>query len=281
VRHLSAGRVPGAQLPPWGDFAGELRLVGYRSGRAGHLALYWQAQRPLQTDYAIYVTLVDARGYPVATTIHSHPGRTLTSRWDPAQVVYDDYALDLSQAQRPIVYRIEVAVVRMPGEEKLPLSDAPDAAIRSAPVGTLVLPPPRAPQADPNAGPLFGGMIQLERYDVPTEVVAGSTMSYTLYWRALARPPTDYQVFVHLLKPDGTQAAGNDGPPRQGLYPSSFWSSQELIADQRTWQVSVPPGEYALQAGLYDLKTEQRLSVSGPNAQLGDRVVLQTLRVTP
>ncbi len=255
--------------------------MGYRSNGAEHLALYWQAQCPLETDYAIYVTLVDARGFPVATTIHTHPGRTLTSRWEPSQVVYDDYSLDLSRAQRPIIYRIEAAVVRPSNEEKLALRDAPNAAIRSVPVGTIKLPPERAGRASPNAGPIFGGMIQLERFDVPTEVVAGSVMSYTLYWRALSRPPMDYQVFVHLLKPDGTQVAGNDGPPRQGLYPSSFWSPHELIADERAWQVSVQPGEYMLQVGLYDLKTGQRLSVSGPNSELKDRVVLQTLRVTP
>lgn len=281
VRHLRAGRVPGAQVPPWGDFDGELRLLGYRSNGAEHLVLYWQAQRPLETNYAIYVTLVDARGFPVATTIHSHPGRTLTSRWEPSQVIYDDYALDLTQAQRPIIYRVEAAVVRPSNEEKLALRDAPNAAIRSAPVGTIKLAPEHAGRVNPNAGPIFGGMIQLERYTIPSEVVAGNVMSYTLYWRALTSVSTDYQVFVHLLKPDGTQAAGNDGPPRQGLYPSSFWSPHELIVDERAWQVSVPPGEYMLQVGLYDLKTGQRLSISGPNSQLGDRVVLQTLRVTP
>lgn len=281
VRHLRAGRVPDVQLPPWGDFDGEVRLLGYHWNRTEHLALYWQAQHPLHTDYAIYVTLVDARGFPVATTIHSHPGRTLTSRWEPSQVVYDDYTLDLTRAQRPIIYRVEAAVVHPPNEEKLALRDAPNAAIRSATVGTIKLPPERAGRAKPDAGPIFGGMIQLERYAIPSEVVAGSVVSYTLYWRALTSVPMDYQVFVHLLKPDGTQVAGNDGPPRQGLYPSSFWAPHELIADERTWQLLVPPDEYLLQVGWYDLQTGQRLSVSGPNSELGDRVVLQKLRVTP
>ncbi len=91
----------------------------------------------------------------------------------------------------------------------------------------------------------------------------------------------DYTVFVHLLTPDGEFVAGQDGQPLEGLYPTSFWGEGETVVDGRSWFADVLPGEYQLQVGLYLLETGQRLPVSGPHSELGDRVQLQTITVVP
>jgi hypothetical protein len=106
-------------------------------------------------------------------------------------------------------------------------------------------------------------------------------VAITLYWKSLAPVAEDYTVFVHLLNPDGTPAAGDDSQPRGGLYPTSFWSPGEVVADERQWSLSLAPGEYTLEVGLYLLETGERLAVSGAHAELGDRVILGKVTVKP
>ena len=92
---------------------------------------------------------------------------------------------------------------------------------------------------------------------------------------------------MHLLTPEGEFILGQDGQPLSGLYPTSFWGEGELVVDGRSfdsaqhkpWFADVPPGEYELQVGLYLLATGQRLPVSGPHSELGDRVSLGTVQL--
>ncbi|MCA9989522.1 MAG: hypothetical protein KDE29_00825, partial [Anaerolineales bacterium] len=49
----------------------------------------------------------------------------------------------------------------------------------------------------------FGGQIALIGYDAPAEARPGETIPITLYWQAQQPLQINYQVFVHLLLPDG------------------------------------------------------------------------------
>jgi hypothetical protein len=71
----------------------------------------------------------------------------------------------------------------------------------------------------------------------------------------------DYHTFIHLLGPDGQIVAQADAPPMQGQYPTLFWQMDEELLDSYVLQVpaDVPPGEYLLRIGLYELATGQRL----------------------
>jgi hypothetical protein len=112
-------------------------------------------------------------------------------------------------------------------------------------------------------------------------VAKGTTLDYTLFFRSLKAVSVDYQVFVHLLDAQGKVVAGNDGPPRQGLYPTSFWSPGEIIADERHWVLDVPPGEYQLEVGFYQLGTGERLPLTGQNAQGKNQVLIEGVKITP
>ena len=283
VIHLQDEKISGTTAPEWRDFGGELRLVGYRMDAPDRLTLYWQAERPPTRDYAVQVTLMDARGVPVKILTHDHPGLSPTSYWEASQLIRDEYALPLDEAQRPIGYRLAVAVVDPATGQFLRLRDSPDASARASPIGTVKLAPekPDTGSGDQAVGAIFGEAIELERAAFPAEAAAGMPMAITLYWKSLAPVAEDYTVFVHLLNPDGTLAAGNDSPPRGGLYPTSFWSPGEVIADKRQWIPLVAPGEYQLEVGLYLLETAERLAVSGAHAELGDRVILGKVIVKP
>jgi len=111
-----------------------------------------------------------------------------------------------------------------------------------------------------------GGSIELLGYEV-SAARPGEFLYVTLYWHCLASVEKDYTVFNHLLAPraDGAQVAQQDGPPANGLYPTSWWRPGEVIVDRHVIAVppDTPPGEYQLAVGLYEFATMQRLPVQG------------------
>jgi hypothetical protein len=78
-----------------------------------------------------------------------------------------------------------------------------------------------------------------------------------LQWHALAQPAADYTVFVHALDSSGKVIAQADGPPLGGDFPSGTWLPGETVLDHHA--LSLPPGTYTLEVGLYELVTLQRL----------------------
>lgn len=95
-------------------------------------------------------------------------------------------------------------------------------------------------------------------------VKPGETIDLVLYWQADSRVPLDYTIFMHVLDADGRLRAQQDNPPVSGFYPTSQWTPNEMIVD--AYHISLPPnlpyGNYALEVGLYDGRTQVRLSTT-------------------
>jgi hypothetical protein len=121
---------------------------------------------------------------------------------------------------------------------------------------------------------LFGAEVRLLGYEI--EPGPGG-QRLTLFWQAQDQPRQDYTVFVHALNPDGTCCAWQtDAMPRGGAYPTTRWRPGEVVTDSFT--ISVPPGEYPLEIGLYVAETGQRLPVT-PGEPGQDALRLETLVV--
>jgi hypothetical protein len=124
-------------------------------------------------------------------------------------------------------------------------------------------PPRRAPSPSYSLEVEFEEGIVLEGYDLSPSIAApGDVVTLTLYWRAEGTPSRDYQVFVHLVGEDPQPAAQADGPPLNGDYPTGMWEAGETIVDPHPIPLpaDLPPGEYRLRVGLYDLETMMRLA---------------------
>ena len=196
----------------------------------------------------------------------------------------DVYTLPLASAPNPSAYYLTVSVLDPDTDTRLPLLDAPDPTITAAAVGTVKVPPPRTASIEhvgENIAARFGEVIELEQAEMPTSVQTGMPVAFRLVWKSFAPVSANYTVFVHLLHADGTLAATADAPPCAGLYPTSFWSPGERIVDEHQWLVTVPPGEYRVVGGLYQLDTGERLPVSGARADPSGQVILGVLRVMP
>jgi hypothetical protein len=114
-------------------------------------------------------------------------------------------------------------------------------------------------------------------------VRAGGTLALTLYWRATAPVPSNYQVFAHLTRPV-THLWGQSDHLNPGDLPTGRWPTDKYVRDEHQIKVlpGTPPGDYQLTVGLYTLADGVRVPVYEPGgALLGDTFTLQTpVRVT-
>ncbi|HLB12879.1 MAG TPA: hypothetical protein VJO15_07980, partial [Dehalococcoidia bacterium] len=114
----------------------------------------------------------------------------------------------------------------------------------------------------------MGRTIELASHQfAPVPPCAGEEMPFTLYWRALRPVPVDYSVFVHLVDGEGKTWSTGDSQPAGGGFPTTYWPVGSLVADERRIQIphDIPPGQYSLEVGMYDLNTMKRLGEGDPD----------------
>jgi hypothetical protein len=122
---------------------------------------------------------------------------------------------------------------------------------------------PRQPL--PDGGPA----LRLLDYELPPVWQAGETTPFLLHWGVAETVDRDYQLYVHLRDAaNGKTVDQADGPPVGGWYPTSYWSREEVILDERAFplKADVPAGAYHLAVGFYDLATGDRF---GQEYELG------------
>jgi 4-amino-4-deoxy-L-arabinose transferase-like glycosyltransferase len=135
----------------------------------------------------------------------------------------------------------------------------------------------------------FGGGVRLLGYDLEAEgLEPGGTVYLTLYWQAREPVERRYKVFTHLLGEVFNAGSGNflwgqqDNEPVSGTRPTSTWRSGEVIVDSYVIPLEgqAPAGRYALEIGLYDPATGERLPVLDEGGQdVADHVVLDYVTV--
>ncbi len=119
----------------------------------------------------------------------------------------------------------------------------------------------------------FGEWARLDGY-VGSQESDLSALQITLFWNALALMDRDYTIFVHVRDVANDTVAQWDGPPLDGMYPTSQWRAGETVVTplEITLPDSLPSGEYWLYVGLYQLDTLVRLPLlddaSGENAAI-------------
>jgi hypothetical protein len=130
------------QHPAEVGFGDRIMLLGYDQELAsGHLklTLYWQAERLLNSNWTVFVHLVDAAG----TLQSQHDGQPRdghypTSVWDSGEVVDDQHLLPLPDGLADGAYQVEVGLYSTQSGERLPtLDDEGNSIGDCAPLFTL------------------------------------------------------------------------------------------------------------------------------------------------
>jgi 4-amino-4-deoxy-L-arabinose transferase-like glycosyltransferase len=112
-------------------FGGLVHLRGYRldsaatsPGGALTLTLYWQAERPAERDYTLFVHLLgpDGRAYGQVDRVPG-AGQSPTSSWAAGQVIVDEVVLPVAADAPPGTYHIAVGFYDAAYGDRLPVAD--------------------------------------------------------------------------------------------------------------------------------------------------------------
>jgi len=120
--------IPNAMRINLGD---QITLVGYnldqraiQPGQSVRLTLYWQALKPMQTNYSVFTHLLAENGQRVAQ-MDSWPqhGQAPTSTWHPGSMIQDEYELNVPISTPSGVYSIQIGVYLAETGSRLPVLD--------------------------------------------------------------------------------------------------------------------------------------------------------------
>lgn len=270
------------------NFGNRLQLLGYdlkddtvTAGQKGKITLYWKAVGQPTQDYVASLRLSDGTfawsqqdGRPAAVT---YP----TNYWRPDQVISADRDFDVPAGTPPGVYRLDLGVYPRGGADLNVLQNGQVPIGNFATIAEVTVrrptPPPDPAKlgwpTEPNATIGDGLHLLGARLGV-ARVQPGAPVDVTLYWQALRSSLPDQPVRLQ-LKAGGTMAVLYVGPTGSGRYPTSRWTSQELVADRYRLVIppTAPPGSDHL---ILDLPG----SPSTPPIDLGPIEVLDRRRLT-
>ena len=115
-----------AATPLKARFGDNVTLVSYtlrfdRAARSAHLTLYWQMLAKSETDYTIFVHLMDSNGKIIAQKdAPPRDGNYPTSAWDAGEIIKDEYDLAIP-ADAPMPSSIAIGMYSQPNMQRLPV----------------------------------------------------------------------------------------------------------------------------------------------------------------
>ena len=269
-------------IPLQATFANNLNLVGYQSsdfkpGSLLNLTFYWQPAQEIERDVEMFVQLYDPIRQTIVANIHSWPlnGNYRVRAWQPHKTMPLTHSLSIPDNLAPGPYQLRVGVFDLIARKRIPLLTGEDSQL----VKTFKIPLPvdhRIPESSSDIN--FGNIIALDGYTL-TPISDG--LKITFFWRSIDAPQTDYTTFIHIVDTEDQIVAQMDVQPLHGQYPTSVWSPNELIVDERT-VTGIPKGEYRIYIGWY-LYREDALEplpvVSNGSQSTTDRLLLETITV--
>lgn len=269
-----------------------LELVGYgwqeTAVAAGDYVPLTLALRAPQGTADFYVPIVRVGELTFAFTTDSH---VVTPEWLPGEVIVERFDFALPHNLRGGDYPVTLDLKNLSTNSVVPLG---------ADLGTLTVTAQRYPIA---TGHLLANFRQ--RVGLVTAVAAknplnrraapwqeplyarpGDTINLTLRWQALARAEESYTIFVHLIDLANRPLVSLDYTPLGGSAPTHLWFPKWLPGQQYvdpyrlTIPADLPPGQYLIEVGLYEMVSLRRLHMSDLQGNLvGDRYILGSVIV--
>ncbi len=253
-------------------YRNEMKLIGVtigattaRPGERIPITAYWQALRPMSTNYSVFVHLVGRQSQNVGQ-FNSYPALGLrpTNSLPVGQIMADTYPVQVnggSAAPTRLQVNLGLFDFNEPGRPGiLPLNS--DNSPASSTVGQLKLEPTTWPTpTTKNPIAQFADQITLLHYSIENCHTHTAACVITFTWLAQGQPSTAYTVFIQLWQ-NGQQITGFDTPPLNNDYPTALWATNEVIIDPHALNLTaLPPGQYELFTGLYDPTSGIRVAV--------------------
>jgi 4-amino-4-deoxy-L-arabinose transferase-like glycosyltransferase len=150
--------------------------------------------------------------------------------------------------------------------------------VRVAVYGLAPVPGEPAVELDARLGP----SIRLRGYTLGEGPFApGEILPVSLFWETDVPLSSRYKVFLHLSDGASPPVAQIDTEPGDGLLPTTIWPGDTMLVDRYgvLLPAGLPPGEYTLLVGLYDIASGERLTVTLDGSPAGDRLLLDVIPV--
>lgn len=278
IRLVETQVLPARPVAPGDDLVVRLRL--YTIGT-------------VDTNLSAVVRLADAAGNEVARS-EGWPYGSPTSTWQPDEVYVDGHEFTLPADLAPGYLRIELGFYDGDAQAPVPGMVAGTETPRGdfVSVGYLGVGLAGRAVTPLSTPPLLGGQIELlgatlqgsalaDGNPPRVTVAAGEALPLLLGWNVVGVPRADYTTLLHLVDANGVPVQQWDRAPLQGVVPTTLWREHDPLLDayHLDFAADLPPGEYRLLVGLYDLPTLTRLPVEIGGAPAGDTVLVATVVV--
>lgn len=250
---------------PGGRPFAELLLVdvlqqSVTTGDVAPVRVCWRALAQPAKDYSLLLQIIGPQERRIAgRSTYPGLGAYPTSQWQVGDVFCDRVQIEIGSdvEMDPLAYQLEVAMLDVGLNERLPMFDAQGTPLAVAfPERIRVYSPSRIARVDAERTLSGDGPQLLDATVANATWEAGEDHAFELRWATSQPLTTNYQTFVHLRAPDAVEpVAQADGPPLDGWYPTSWWTVAEIVHDARQFALppDTPPGTYHLYVGLYDL----------------------------
>ncbi len=279
------------ELTPITAPAGPLEVLGYSFptlATAGDRLTLVLALRAPQGTPDVYAPVLQVGGLTFAFTTDSH---LLSNAWLPGEVIVEAFDLALATDLPAGPYALTLRLHN--------LSTNQDAGLALS-LGTLhVAAQPFARPTDHllvNFQQRVGLVSAVARLDgrraapwsepIPAQV--GDTLHLTLDWESLAPAEQSYTVFVHLIDYSNRPLVDNlDYTPLGGAAPTHLWIAKWLPGQRyrdpyRMSLAGIPPGDYLVEVGLYEMTSRRRLLIANAQGNMAaDRYILGPVTITP
>jgi hypothetical protein len=244
-------------------------------GEPVFLSVTWHPLATNAVPTTVFVHLIDEAGAVIAQRdTWTGLGRAATTSWRVGRSFVDTYRIDVPAS----VYNPNTASVRFglySTTERLAIYQLNNGELLqgAAPGGEVKITALDGQWPNP-LDVNFDNQVMLVGYTIePRHLLAGETLTLTLFWNTVRKLDVDYAVFAQVLGQDwrvwGSQDGGNPG-----------WQTGVVTAEKRmiTLIPETPSGTYPIQVGVFD--DRGRLPVVTPDGRhLDDRVLLGPVRV--
>lgn len=261
--------------------ADKIKILGYDLADASVTGgdkiwpvLSWRAA-PNAGPYVIRLDVVDAPGHVWAERKRAPCLKTRAGE-APRELFNEDFELRLPPTMPAGPYMLTVAFMDGKGESEFPLRK--DEGRELAPEFTLGTFDVLKNHASVPAAQLYGierriyfdmAEMRLLGHTPPREEIKpGELLQIGLYWRAREKPRGDYVAAVQLRDATGQVAFEQSSRPAKDTYPTTGWSSGEVLLDWHDFNLPLD-----LAAGAYQIAVVLRNSAD--QQTLGEAVLTE------
>jgi len=233
-------------------------IPAYTPGEVVPITLYWRVTEPITEQLSISLKFFGWRG-ELLSEYNSYPdgGRAPITGWQPGDLIVDRSTLVISPTiTTPTLAMLEIDLFERDTLTALPVAVNGTEIRPFRPIYVKVNNPfivERSVEEGYSAYP----------FDVLQQDNNSDSVKVKFSWDVgVISFDKNYQAFLHLTSDlNQPPIETGDFTPGGGNYPTSYWQAGELVRDEAEMELptDLPPGQYILTTGLYDLETQARI----------------------